>query len=124
MAKDAKESVKLKSIDWLGSLPRSPTILFGVSSIGRTADFESACWWFETITPNHFEETMNKVKVSLREIMEDDNHPLMQKWASELLPKIASLVKDQNPKLYNEMIGVSLTGKTSDSDSDIRGSNP
>jgi hypothetical protein len=27
---------------------------FGVSSTGRTADFDSVGWWFEPITPNQF----------------------------------------------------------------------
>ena len=69
------------------------------------------------------EEIMNKVRVSLREIMEDDNHPLMQKWVDELIPLLAPIVKKQNPKLHDELIRVSLTGKTPDSDSGIRSSN-
>lgn len=45
---------------------------------------------------------MNKVKVSLREIMEDDHHPLMEKWVEELLPLIEPIIKAQNPKLFEE----------------------
>jgi hypothetical protein len=45
---------------------------------------------------------MNKVKVSLREIMEDDDHPLMKKWVEELLPLIEPIIKAQNPKLFDE----------------------
>lgn len=45
---------------------------------------------------------MNKVKVSLREIMEDDHHPLMEKWVEELLPLIEPIIKTQNPKLFEE----------------------
>jgi hypothetical protein len=45
---------------------------------------------------------MNKVKVSLREIMEDDHHPLMEKWVEELLPLIEPIIKAQNPKLFED----------------------
>ena len=38
---------------------------------------------------------MNKVKVSLREIMEDDNHPLMQRWVEELLPLLKPIIEAQ-----------------------------
>ena len=63
---------------------------------------------------------MNKVKVSLREIMEDDNHPLMLKWVDEF----HSTLREKNPKLNNEIFRDSLTGKTTDSDSVFLGSNP
>lgn len=75
---------------------------------------------------------MNKVKVSLREIMEDDNHPLMQRWVDqfdlmlkEKNPKLYErMFKSHNQNIYNVMIRDSLTGKTTDSDSVNLGSNP
>ena len=63
---------------------------------------------------------MNKIKVSLREIMEDDNHPLMQRWVDQF----DLMLKEKDPKLYAEIFRDSLTGKTTDSDSVNLGSNP
>ena len=36
---------------------------------------------------------MKKTKVSLREIMEDDDHPLMQEWVEQLLPLLKPIIE-------------------------------